>query len=135
MDLNHACRSCHLHGNRGSFPTMYNSPSGTQGRWPNGHLLERRVGAHLLLCQLALVIVKYVDQRVKETGLKDREGEPLTGPSAIASLRKVKAGEVELPGTGQRRIVVTKLKPPQEAILRVVGVGPERFHRGWERLL
>lgn len=102
---------------------------------PLRHRLERRVGAHLLLCQLALVIVKYVDQRVKEAGLKDREGEPLTGPSAIASLRKVKAGEVELPGTGQRRIVVTKLKPPQKAILRAVGVDPERFHRGWERLL
>ena len=102
---------------------------------PLRHRLERRVGAHLLLCQLALVIVKYVDQRVKEAELKDREGEPLTGPSAIASLRKVKAGEVELPGTGQRRIVVTKLKPAQEAILRAVGVDPERFHRGWERLL
>lgn len=102
---------------------------------PLRHRLERRVGAHLMLCQLALVIVKYVDQKVKEAGLKDREGEPLTGPSAIASLRKVKAGEVELPGTGKRRIVVTRLKPPQEAILRAVGVDPERFHRGWNRLL
>jgi hypothetical protein len=47
----------------------------------------------------------------------------------------VKASEVELPGTGQMRIVVTKLKPPQEAILKAVGVDVEKFREGRTRLL
>jgi len=102
---------------------------------PLHHRLERRVGAHLLVCHLAALVVRCVDRCGKEAGLKDREGEPLTGVSAIQTFRKVKASEVELPGTGQMRIVVTKLKPPQEAILKAVGVDAEKFREGRTRLL
>jgi transposase len=102
---------------------------------PLHHRLERRVGAHRLVCHLAALVVRYVDRCVKEAGLKDREGEPLTGVSAIQTFREVKASEVELPGTGQMRIVVTKLKPPQEAILKAVGVDAEKFREGRTRLL
>lgn len=102
---------------------------------PLRHRLERRVGGHLLLCHLALVIEKYVDRQVKAAGLKDAEGQPLTGVSAIEQFRKVKAGEVELPGTGQVRIMISDLKPQQRAILTAVEVDAERFQRGWSRLL
>jgi xanthine/CO dehydrogenase XdhC/CoxF family maturation factor len=48
---------------------------------------------------------------------------------------EVKAGEVELPGTGQVRIMISDLKPQQRAILTAVEVDAERFQRGWSRLL
>ncbi|MDE1837376.1 MAG: IS1634 family transposase [Euryarchaeota archaeon] len=102
---------------------------------PLHHRLEERVGAHLLICHLAALLVKYVERRVKEAGLKDAEGEPLTGVSAFQAFRKVKASEAELPGTGQTRIVITKLKPLQEAILKAVDLETERFLGGWSRLL
>lgn len=102
---------------------------------PLHHRLEERVGAHLLICHLAALLVKYVERRVKEAGLKDEEGEPLTGVSAFQAFRKVKASEAEFPGTGQTRIVVTKLKPLQEAILKAVGLETRRFVGGWSRLL
>ena len=50
---------------------------------PLHHRLEERVEAHLLICHLAALLVKYVGRRVKEVGLKDEEGEPLTGVSAF----------------------------------------------------
>ena len=102
---------------------------------PLHHRLEERVGAHLLLCHIAGLLVRYIDRRVKEAGLKDGEGEPLTGVSAIQAFRKVKASEAEFPGAGQIRIVVTKLRPLQEYILKAVGVDVERFRGGWTRLL
>ena len=102
---------------------------------PLHHRLEERVGAHLLVCHLAALLVRYVERRVREAGLKDSEGEPLTGMSAIQAFRKVKASEAELPGSGQVRIVVTRLKPLQESILRAVGVDLEKFRGGWTRLL
>ena len=102
---------------------------------PLHHRLEKRVGAHLLICHLAALVVKYVERRVKEAGLKDAEGSPLTGVSAFQAFRKVKVSEAEFPGTGQRRIVITNLKPLQEGILTAVGVDVERFRTGWTRLL
>ena len=102
---------------------------------PLRHWLEVRVGAHLMVCHLAALLVRYVDRQVKEAGLKDEEGCPLTGDSAVKAFRRVKAAEATFPGTGQVRIVVTDLKPLHEAILNAVGVDPKPFQAGWSRLL
>ncbi len=44
------------------------------------------------------------------------------------------ANEADLPGTGSTRIVVTDTPPEQHAVLRPVGLGPERFQGGGSRL-
>ena len=88
-----------------------------------------------MISHLAAQLVKYTEKGVKEAGLKDAEGSPLTGVSAFQAFRQVKASEAEFPGTGQTRIVITKLKPLPEAILTAVGVSVERFRAGWSRLL
>ena len=102
---------------------------------PIYHRLEARVGGHLMVCRLALLLIKHIEERVKEAGLKDEEGFPLTGDSAVKAFRRVKAAEAEFPGTGQVRIVVSDLKPLHEAVLKAVGVDVKRFQAGWTRLL
>lgn len=102
---------------------------------PIRHRLEERVGGHLMVCRLALLLVKYVETRVKEAGLKDAEGVPLTGISAVRAFRRVKAAEATFPGTDQVRIVVSDLNPLHEAILKAVGVDLKQFRVGWMRLL
>ncbi len=63
------------------------------------------------------------------------DGQPLSGPAALASLQRVKANEAELPGTGVTRIVITEPTGLQEGILRAVDLDPARFRGGWSRLL
>ncbi len=102
---------------------------------PFYHRLEARGGGHPLVCRLALLLVKYIERRVKEAGLKDAEGFPLTGVSAVKAFRRVKAGEAKFVGTGLTRIVVSDVKPLPERILKAVGVDLKHFQAGWTRLL
>ncbi len=102
---------------------------------PLYHRLEERVGAHLVLCELALLLMKYVEQRVRLAGLKDEFGQPLSGPSAVECFQRLKANLAELPGTGQVRVIITDPSPLHAAILKAVGVDVEKFQGGWSRLL
>ncbi len=102
---------------------------------PLYHRQEERIGAHLLVCTLALLVAKYIEVKVRKVGLKAPTGRPLTGVAALDPFVRVKANEAELPGTGLTRIVVTDPPPEQQAVLKAVGLDPERFQGGWSRLL
>ncbi len=102
---------------------------------PLYHRLERRIGGHLLVCHLALLLTKLVERAVRGAGILNLEGQPLTGSSAVEAFQTVKANEAELPGTGIRRSVITDPTPLQENILRAVELDSERFRAGWSRLL
>ncbi|MGI0156079.1 MAG: IS1634 family transposase, partial [Thermoplasmata archaeon] len=102
---------------------------------PLYHRLERRIGGHLLICQLALLVTRLIELRVREAGVKDAEGQLLTGSGALEAFHTVKANEAELPGTGVRRIVITDSTALQGRVLTAVGLDPGRFQAGWSRLL
>ncbi len=102
---------------------------------PLYHRLERRIGGHLVICELALLLVRHIEERVRKAGLKGADGQPLSGPAALASFQRVKASEAELPGTGITRIVITEPTGLQEGILKAVDLDPTRFRGGWSRLL
>ncbi len=67
--------------------------------------------------------------------MKGTDGQPLSGPAALASFQRVKANEAELPGTGLTRILLTEPTQLQDGILKAVELDPTRFRGGWSRQL
>ena len=87
-----------------------------------------------MICELALHLVRRIEERVGKGGLKGADGQPLSGPAALASFQRVKASEAELPGTGVTRILITEPTGLKEGILRAVNLDPVRFRGGASRL-
>lgn len=102
---------------------------------PLYHRLEKRIGGHLLICELALHLIRHIEEQVRKGGLKGADGRPLSGPAALALFQRVKANEAELPGTGVTRIIITEPEGLQKRILRALGLDPSRFQGGWSCLL
>ncbi len=102
---------------------------------PLYHRLEKRIGGHLVISELALLLIRHFEERVRKAGLKGADGQPLSGPAALASFQRVKANEVELPGTGFTRIPITEPTQLQDGILKAVELDPTRFRGGWSRQL
>ena len=94
---------------------------------PVRHRLDRRVEAHLEICQLA-----YLLQQMLELRLKERV--KVTGPRAVEMFHTVVLNEVEVGESGIRRQVVTELDGPQRAILDAAGIDPTAFQKGWNRV-
>ncbi len=84
----------------------------------------------MLVCTLALLVAKYIEVKVRKLGLKAPTGRPLTGAAALDPFVRVKANEVELPGTGLTRVVVTDPPPEKQAVLKAVGLDPDLDSEG-----
>lgn len=100
---------------------------------PLNHRLDRRIRAHLLVCELALLLERFVDAKVKKARLNE-EGRLLTGPRAVARFENVMLSQAELATTGITRLVVTEPGPQHLEVLKAVGLDEARFRQGWERL-
>ncbi len=100
---------------------------------PLRHQLDRRIGAHLVICELALLLEKYVEKMVRAEGLTE-EGVPLTGARAVEKFRSLVVNRQELPGAGVQFHQATEPDGEQAAILRAVGLKLEQFRRGWTRI-
>ncbi len=98
------------------------------------HRLERRVEAHLVLCVLAYLVEKHLELTRRDAGVTAERGEPWTGHRAITRFLDLTADEQVVGEGGPTRWVFRDLDPAQSKILRVAGVDPERFQRGWPRL-
>jgi transposase len=91
---------------------------------PIHHRLERRIEAHLQLCELAYLLERVIELRIRE------KGHEFTGPRAIDEFGTVVLNEVELATTGWRRRVVTDLTTRQKALLGAIGVAETSFATG-----
>ena len=100
---------------------------------PFRHRLERRIRGHLLICELAYLVDRYIDWKVTKAKVQE-SGVAVSGPRAVEMLGSITVNEAELATTGLRRLVVTELKPGQREVLEAVGVDSRAFHAGWGRL-
>ena len=91
---------------------------------PIRHRLERRIEAHLQLCELAYLLERVIELRIRE------KGHEFTGPRAIDEFGTVVLNEIELATTGWRRRVVTDLTARQKALLGAIGVPEAPFAAG-----
>ena len=100
---------------------------------PFRHRLEGRIRGHLLICELAYLVDRYIDWQVTRAKLQEG-GIPVSGARAVEMLGSVTVNETELATTGLRRLILTDLQPMQEEVLEAVGVDSKVFQRGWGRL-
>ncbi len=100
---------------------------------PIRHRLERRIRGHLLICELAYLVDRYIDWKVTKAKVQE-SGVGVSGPRAVEMLGSITVNETELATTGLRRLIVTELKPEQREVLEAVGVDSHTFHAGWGRL-
>jgi transposase len=100
---------------------------------PFRHRLEGRIRGHLLICELAYLVDRYIDWQVTRAKLQEG-GIPVSGARAVEMLGSVTVNETELATTGLRRLILTDLQPMQEEVLETVGVDSKVFQRGWGRL-
>jgi hypothetical protein len=91
---------------------------------PIRHRLERRIEAHLQLCELAYLLQRVIELRIRE------KGHEFTGPRAIDESGTVVLNEIELATTGRRRRVVTDQTARQKALLEAIGVAEAPFAKG-----
>ena len=101
---------------------------------PLHHNLPRRIEAHLMICELAYLVEKMLELRVRKAGLKGTDGTPLTGAGAIERFLPVTVDEVGAKGSARTRLVVTQLQPAQREVLEAAGIPLEAYSRGWGRL-
>ena len=100
---------------------------------PFRHRLEQRLRGHLLICELAYLVDRYIDWKVTKAKIQE-SGMAVSGPRAVEMLGSITVNETELATTGLRRLIVTELKPGQRGVLKAVGVDSRTFHAGWGRL-
>lgn len=100
---------------------------------PLNHHLDKRIEGHLILCELAYLMEKYIDHRVREGGLKE-DGGVLTGVRVIEKFGNVVVNEQEVAGTEVRFHQITEFTGEQKKMLETVGLDPKVVHRGWSRL-
>ena len=100
---------------------------------PFRHRLERRIRGHLLICELAYLVDRYIDWKVTKAKVQE-SGVAVSGPRAVEMLGSITVNEAELATTGLRRLIVTELRPGQREVLEAVGVDSRAFHAGWGRL-
>jgi transposase len=100
---------------------------------PLHHRLDRRIISHLMLCELAYLLERVIEHRVRKAGLT-RDGAPLTGWGAMESFRTMVASELEVGGTGVRFSRTTEPSTEQSAIIKAVGLEEGAFRKGWTGL-
>ncbi len=100
---------------------------------PLHHRLDRRIRAHLLICELAYLLDRYVDWSVRKAQVQER-GTLVSGPRAMERFESILLNETELATTGLKRLIVTELQSAHEEILRAIGVDKGAFQQGWNRL-
>jgi hypothetical protein len=100
---------------------------------PLHHRLDRRIASHLMLGELAYLMERFIEHRVREAGLT-RDGAPLTGWGAMASFRSMVASEMEVGTSGVRFTRTTEPTTEQLTILKAVGLDEGAFRKGWTGL-
>jgi transposase len=100
---------------------------------PLHHRLDRRITSHLMLCELAYLLERIIEHRVRKAGLT-RDGAPMTGWGAVGSFRTMVANELEVGSTGVRFYRTTEPTAEQQAILKAVGLDEGAFRKGWTGL-
>ncbi len=100
---------------------------------PVHHTLQRRISAHLVLCELAYLVERYAGWKVRSAGVMGEDG-PLTGPGAFEAMGSMVVNDQEIVGTGVRFKQVTEPNERQRRILETLGLKVESFQRGWSGL-
>jgi transposase len=100
---------------------------------PLNHRLDRRIEAHLLLCELAFLLERWIELRVRKAGLKGPRG-LLTGVGAVERFRALTLDELEAEGSGKTKFLVTELQAEHREVLEALGVDANAFQKGWTRL-
>ncbi len=100
---------------------------------PLHHRLERRIAAHLVLCQLAYLVERIIEKRVRETGLQE-DDRPMTGWGAVRRFRTMVANQMAVGKTGVTFPRITEPTEEQRAIIHAVGLEEETFRKGWTGL-
>jgi transposase len=100
---------------------------------PLHHRLDRRIVSHLMLCELAYLMERVIEHRVRRAGL-NRSGQPMTGWGAVDSFRTMTANELEVGGTGVRFSRTTEATAEQRAIMQAVELDEGSFRKGWTGL-
>ena len=100
---------------------------------PVYHTLQRRISAHLAICELAYLVERYAGWKVRSAGVLGEEG-PLTGPGAFEAMGTMMVNDQEIVGTGVRFKQVTEANEVQRRIVEALGLKVESFQRGWSGL-
>lgn len=100
---------------------------------PLHHRLERRIAAHLMLCELAYLLERVTERKVREAGVSGRSG-PLTGWAAVEEFRTMTANQLEVGTTGVQFYRITEPSARQTEILGAVGLEESAFRKGWTGL-
>ncbi len=100
---------------------------------PLHHRLERRIAAHLMLCELAYLLERVIELKVRQADVSGREGR-LTGWAAVEEFRTMTANQLEVGTTGVRFYRTTEPTGRQAEILRAMGLEQSAFRKGWTGL-
>ena len=100
---------------------------------PLHHRLERRIAAHLVLCQLAYLVERIVEKRVREAGLQE-DDRPMTGWGAVRRFRTMVANQMAVGKTGVTFPRITEPTEEQCSIIHAVELEEETFRKGWTGL-
>jgi hypothetical protein len=100
---------------------------------PLHHRLERRIESHLLLCELAYLVERIIEHKVREAGLT-QQGTPMTGWGAVASFRTMVASQLEVGTSGVRFTRTTDPTTEQRGIIQALGLEESAFEKGWTGL-
>ncbi len=100
---------------------------------PLNHRLERRIVAHLVLCELAYLMERIIEKRVREAGLQE-EDRPMTGWGAVRKFRTMVVNQMAVGKTGVAFRRVTEPTAEQRAIIHAVELDEGAFHKGWTGL-
>jgi transposase len=97
---------------------------------PLHHRLDRRIAAHLVLCELAYLLEKVIEKKVRAAGLEE-EGRPMTAWRAVGQFRTMVANAIEVGGTGVRFRRITEPTEEQTTIIRALDLDESAFRKGW----
>jgi Transposase DDE domain len=100
---------------------------------PLHHRLDRRIAAHLMLCELAYLLERVIELKVREAGVSGPGG-PLTGWGAVEEFRSMTANQLEVGSTGVKFSRTTEPTARQTEILRAAGLPEDAFRKGWTGL-
>ena len=100
---------------------------------PLHHRLDRRIAAHLMICEMAYLMERVIEKRVREANIQE-EGRPMTGWTAVGKFRSMVASEMEVGGTRVRFQRITEPTAEQRAILQATELEESAFRKGWTGL-
>ena len=100
---------------------------------PLHHRLERRMAAHLVLCELAYLLERILERKVRAAGITVEE-RPMTGWGAVRKVRRMVVNELEVGKTGVKFHLVTEPTVEQKEIIQAVGLNVGVFRKGWTGL-